>query len=85
MKIEVLGPGCAKCKKLFANAKQAVEELGVQIDVTKVEDIQEIMNYGIMMTPGLVIDGKVVSTGKLLRVNDVKTHIEKSRSATESQ
>ena len=79
MKIEDLGPGCAKCKKQFANTEQAVSELGIQAEVVKIEDIQEIMKYGIMMTPGLVINGKVVASGKLFRVEDVKNQIQQNQ------
>ncbi len=72
MKIQVLGTGCAKCKQLTANAEKAVAELGVQATVEKVEDLREIMKFGVMTTPALVIDGKVKSAGKLLSPQDVK-------------
>lgn len=73
MEIKVLGTGCAKCKKLEATTRQAVKELGLDATIEKVEDIQKIMSYGIMSTPGLVVDGKVVLSGKLPSVNDVKS------------
>ncbi len=72
MIIKILGTGCKKCKKLEENVKVAVEELGKDIKVEKVEDIQEIMNYGVMSTPALVIDEQVKSTGKLLKPKDIK-------------
>jgi small redox-active disulfide protein 2 len=72
MKIQVLGTGCAKCKQLTANAEKAVAELRVQATVEKVEDLREIMRFGVMTTPALVIDGKVKSAGKLLSPQDVK-------------
>jgi small redox-active disulfide protein 2 len=72
MKIEILGTGCAKCKKLYENARQAVKDLDVNAEVVKVEDIQDIMNAGVMMTPALAVDGDVKSTGKLLGVDDIK-------------
>lgn len=72
MNIKVLGTGCKKCKALEANVKEAVNELGVQVEIEKVEDITTIMKYGVMNTPALVVDEKVVSTGKLLSVSDVK-------------
>jgi small redox-active disulfide protein 2 len=72
MKIEILGTGCAKCKKLYENAQQAVKDLDVNAEVVKVEDIQDIMNAGVMMTPALAVDGDVKSTGKLLGVDDIK-------------
>ncbi|MCU4164085.1 thioredoxin family protein [Carboxylicivirga caseinilyticus] len=65
MEIKVLGTGCKKCKTLEAVTKQAVEELQLDAVVEKVEDIQQIMSYGIMQTPGLVVDGKVVLSGQL--------------------
>ena len=72
MKIQVLGTGCAKCKQLTANAEKAVAELGVQATVEKVEDLREIMKFGVMTTPALVVDGKVRSAGKVLSPQDVK-------------
>ena len=72
MKIEILGTGCAKCKALEENTKKAVAEAGVFTQVEKVEDLVEIMNYGVMNTPGLVINGEVKSTGKLLNSEEIK-------------
>jgi small redox-active disulfide protein 2 len=66
MKIQVLGTGCAKCKQLTANAEKAVATLGVEATVEKVEDLREIMKFGVMTTPALVVDGKVRAAGKLL-------------------
>jgi small redox-active disulfide protein 2 len=71
MKIEILGTGCAKCKALEEATKQAVAQSGKFAQIEKVEDIMKIMEYGVMNTPGLVIDGKVLSTGKLLSVADI--------------
>ncbi len=71
MKIEVLGAGCAKCKTLEENTKLALAKIGGFHEVKKVEDIVEIMNYGVMSTPALVIDGIVVSSGKLLSVEEI--------------
>ena len=71
MKIEVLGSGCAKCKRLEKNVQKALKKSSVRAEVEKVEDITEIMERGVMMTPALVIDGKVVSTGKVLSPEDV--------------
>ena len=72
MKIQVLGTGCAKCKQLTANARKAVSELGIEATVEKVEDLREIMRFGVMTTPALVVDGKVKAVGKLLSPQDVK-------------
>lgn len=71
MKIEILGTGCAKCKTLEEVAKKAVAKVGGFHEVKKVEDIVEIMNYGVMSTPALVIDGVVKSSGKALSVDEV--------------
>ena len=71
MKIEILGTGCPKCKKLFENTIEAVRAAGIQADVAKVEDINQIMNAGVMITPAIAVDGVVKSSGKLLSVNDI--------------
>ena len=71
MKIEILGTGCAKCKALEESAKQAIAKIGGFHEVKKVEDIVEIMNYGVMSTPALVVDGKVLSTGKTLTPDQI--------------
>ncbi|DAB29978.1 MAG TPA: thioredoxin family protein [Sulfurimonas sp. UBA12504] len=71
MKIEVLGTGCAKCITLEKVVKEAVAKSGKFAQILKVDDIIKIMEYGVMSTPGLVIDGKVVSTGKVLSVDEV--------------
>lgn len=65
MKIEILGTGCPKCKKLTELTEEAVNELGVSVEITKVTDINKIINYGVMVTPALVIDGDVVVAGKI--------------------
>jgi small redox-active disulfide protein 2 len=70
-KIEVLGPGCSNCVKLAENAREAVAMAGVEADVVKVTDYRQIAAYGVMSTPGLVIDGKVVSTGRIPSAGDI--------------
>jgi len=72
MNIKVLGSGCANCKKLEASVKTAISEMGIEAVIEKVEDIQEIMSYGVMSTPALVVDGQVRSMGKVLSAKDVK-------------
>jgi len=72
MKIEILGTGCPKCKQLTANAEAAAKELNLQAEISKVTDIDKITEYGVMMMPALVVDGKVVSSGKLLNKDDIK-------------
>jgi len=71
MKIEVLGTGCSKCIALEASVKEAIAKTGKFVELEKVDDIMKIMEYQVVSTPGLVIDGKVVSTGKVLSVEDV--------------
>ena len=65
MEIKILGTGCANCKKLEANAKEAVKELNIEAKITKVEDIKDIMKYGVMRTPAIVINEKVKMFGKV--------------------
>ncbi|MFW3145406.1 MAG: thioredoxin family protein [Thermoplasmatota archaeon] len=72
MEIEIFGTGCAKCKRLEKHVRKAVNELKVKADVKKVEDITEIMNRGVMMTPALAIDGKIVFSGKTSDINEIK-------------
>jgi small redox-active disulfide protein 2 len=74
-KVQILGTGCVKCQQLMDNARQAAQALGVDIDLEKVSDMAEIMKFGIFSTPGLVIDGKLISTGKLLRPDEIIPHL----------
>ena len=71
VKIEVLGHGCANCQKLEANARDAVGRVGVQAEVVKVADDAAIAAYGVMTTPGLVIDGEVKSAGRIPSAGDI--------------
>jgi len=76
MDIKILGTGCPKCKQLEKKTKDAIDELGMDASIEKVEDIMKIMEYGVMSTPGLVIDGKVVFSGRLpssKELNDLLT------------
>ena len=76
MKIEILGTGCPKCKKLYENTQAAIKELGRDdIEIVKIEDIAEITARGVMMTPALSVDGQVKSVGKIIGPNDIKKHI----------
>jgi len=76
-KIEILGTDCAKCKSLLKNAEKAVQELGMDAEVVKVNSIQEIMNRGIMMIPGLAIDGEIVLAGRSPSVEELKKMFKK--------
>jgi small redox-active disulfide protein 2 len=72
MEIKILGPGCAKCKTLDKITRKVVEKNGINATITKVEDIMEIMKYGVMSTPALVIDEKVVMKGRVLSADELK-------------
>jgi len=74
-KLLILGTGCPKCKKLFEATEQAVKELGMEAEITKIKDINEIMNYGIMMTPALVVDGVVKVVGRIPKPDELKTMV----------
>lgn len=76
MIIKILGSGCANCIKLEINAKEAVKKLGVEAEFIKVTDFKDIMAYNIMSTPGLVVDEKVLSYGKVLAVDTIKNLIQ---------
>ncbi len=72
MQIKVLGTGCAKCKLLYGEAEKAVAASGVPVDLAKVERIDEIMKFGVMMTPALVVDGKLKVAGRVPSVEELK-------------
>lgn len=72
MKIEVLGTGCPKCEKTMANAEKAVEELGIDAEVIKVYDLQEITQRGVAMTPALAVDGELKVSGHIPSVEEIK-------------
>lgn len=71
-RIQVLGPGCAKCMRLAENAEDAAKALGIEYQIEKVTDIGQILSYGVMSTPGLVVDGKLVSFGRLLNSAEIQ-------------
>ncbi len=72
MKIEILGTGCPKCRMLEENARKAVAESGAKAEIIKITDMQKIIEYGIMSTPALVIDGKIECYGRLPTPNEIK-------------
>jgi small redox-active disulfide protein 2 len=73
--VKILGTTCSKCKQLEENARKAVESSGVEAKVEKVSDINEMLDYGIMMTPALVIDDTVKSVGKVLTPDEIKSFL----------
>lgn len=71
-KLQILGTGCPKCKKLAENVEAAAGELGIDFEIVKVTDINDIMSFGVMMTPALAVDGEVKVMGKLVTVVEIK-------------
>ncbi len=71
MRIDVVGPGCPNCQRLEENTREALRELGMDAEVAKITDMNQIAELGILMTPGLVVDGEVKSSGKVLSKDEV--------------
>jgi len=76
VKVQILGTGCPKCKQLTANAEAAIADLSLDAEVEKVENIKQIMEFGVMITPALAVDGTVKSSGKVLSKDDIKKLLE---------
>ena len=72
MVIQILGSGCTSCRKLEANAREAVKNLGIHAEIVKVQDMDAIMEMGVMITPGLAVDGEVKKTGKVLSIAEIE-------------
>ena len=70
--IKVLGPGCRRCEQLAATTKEAADQLGIDYKFEKVKDVAKLADYGVMMTPGLVVDGEVKSQGKVPSLDEIK-------------
>jgi len=70
--IKILGPGCRRCDQLAAATKEAADQLGIEYEIEKVKDVAKFADYGVMMTPGLVVDGEVKSQGKVLSPDEIK-------------
>ena len=77
--VKILGSGCAKCNELEANTKAALEQLGMDTEIDHVTDFTQIASYGVMSTPALVVDGKVVAFGKVLKTEEIAKIIQKAR------
>lgn len=75
-KLQILGTGCPKCKKLTELTEQAARELDIDYEIIKVTDINEIMSFGVMITPGLAVDGEVKITGKIPDIEEIKKMLE---------
>jgi small redox-active disulfide protein 2 len=74
-KLQILGTGCPKCRKLYEATQQAVKELGIEAEITKVDDIIEIMKFGVMSTPALSVDGIVKVVGRIPKLDELKMMI----------
>ncbi len=85
MKIEILGVGCPKCKQLTANAEAAVKEMNIEAEIVKVTDIDKITDRGIMMTPALVVDGRVVASGRLMSKEEIKPLLAGKKEASDEK
>jgi small redox-active disulfide protein 2 len=72
VKIEILGTGCAKCRRLMKNVEKAVSELAIDAEIVKVDDITAIMDRGVLLTPGLIVDGELVVSGRVADVKEIK-------------
>jgi small redox-active disulfide protein 2 len=72
MELKILGTGCPKCRKVYANAQRAIADLGINVKLEKVEAIDEILRYGVMMTPAVVINGRVRASGRIPGVEELK-------------
>lgn len=77
MKIEILGPGCKRCQQLADNTRVAVQHLGLDAEIVKVEDLQAIMGYGVMATPALVVDGQVRMSGKVIPASHIEALLQR--------
>ena len=74
-KVQILGTGCPKCRQQAENAGQAAAELGIEVDLVKVTDINDIMKFGVMMTPGIAVDGEVKASGRVVGAEAIKEWI----------
>ncbi|MGC9490416.1 MAG: thioredoxin family protein [Thermovirgaceae bacterium] len=81
MKIQILGTGCPKCKKLAALAEEAAKELGISYEIEKVDDVNDIIAFGVMTTPGLAVDGRVLTSGKVPSAAEVKKLLQQAAQA----
>jgi len=72
MIVKILGSGCANCKKLYTNTEEAIKDLAIDVTIQEVKDLDEIINYGVMKTPALVVDEKVKASGRVLGKEEIK-------------
>ena len=79
MVVKILGSGCKNCQTLTENTKEALAELGIEAEMIKVTDFADIVTYGVMTTPALVVDDKVLSYGKVLKTKEIVKLLEKTR------
>ena len=82
MKVKVLGTGCPKCRKLYAEAEKAIASSGVKAELEKIEKIEEIIKYGVMATPGLVIENEVKASGRIPQSTEIASWIKAAAAAS---
>lgn len=82
MKVHILGPGCAKCTQLAETVTAAAKELGIDYEMEKVSDFNKIMNFGVMMTPGLVVDGEVKAVGRVPSLEEMKKFLSSGKKSS---
>lgn len=70
--VQILGPGCSNCKRLLAHVEEAVAELGLEVEIEKIEDVGRILSFGVMRTPALALDGEVMVMGRVPAVDELK-------------
>jgi small redox-active disulfide protein 2 len=78
MKIQILGTGCAKCNKLYAEAEKAIAQAGLPVELEKIEKIEQMIQFGVMITPALVIDGKLKAAGKIPKADQIAAWIKEA-------
>lgn len=83
MEVKILGSGCSKCRALEANTRQALRDLGIEAEVVKETEVRNIVAYGVLSTPGLVVDGKVEAAGRVPGVGEIKDILSRLRDAPE--
>jgi small redox-active disulfide protein 2 len=79
MKIEIMGMGCSKCNKVTENVGKAVKELGIEAEIVKIQNIEDIMKRGVMLTPAIAVEGEVKASGKIPSVEEIKKWIEEKK------
>lgn len=77
MKVQILGSGCKKCQDLYANAEKAINKMGLDAELVKIQNVTEIVAMGVLMTPGIAVDGKVLANGRVFNEDEIVKMLEK--------